>query len=92
MRVPATMVATAALFLCGGYPAIASCGPAQQSVQMGTATGEPEKDTFGLICASNDAEQPISIFGRSRARATMIGISTGDAEKDTFAYRVVGSP
>ena len=92
MRMPATMVATAALFLCGGYPAIASCGPAQQLVQMGAATGEPEKDTFGLICSSDDVEQPISIFGRSRARATMIGISTGDAEKDTFAYRMVGSP
>ena len=92
MRMPATMVATAALFLCGGYPAIASCGPTQQLVQMGTDTGEPEKDTFGLICVSDNAEQPISIFGRSRARATMIGISTGDTEKDTIAYRMVGSP
>ncbi len=85
MRKSITILAATALALVATTPALAGCGNAQL-VQVGTASGDPEKDTFGLMCGTSDVERTGSITATSRGQLLQIGMSTGEAEKDTLGY------
>jgi hypothetical protein len=52
-------------------------------VQVGLVSGDPEKDSFGLVCP-RDIEQPGSITAALRAQVVQVGMITGDPEKDSF--------
>jgi hypothetical protein len=86
MRVFATMTAATAMILSGAASALASCNSPSQPMQVGAIDGNPEKNTFGFICAESDVAQTNSIFGRTQAPVVQIGSHANDPEKDTFGY------
>jgi len=71
--VGSTVFVPGALAGCGGSP-----------TQIGTATGNPEADTFGLNCTAPDAVSPSQRGGSGERAVVQIGPSTGNPEKDTF--------
>lgn len=85
MRTITTVLAATALVLTAAGPALAGCGAAQ-IVQVGALSGDPEKDTFGLLCGTADVEQTGSTSSTPRGEILLIGASTGEAEKDTLGY------
>ncbi len=85
MRTVTTILAATALALMTAGPALASCG-AGQITQVGALSGDPEKDTFGLLCGTTDVEQTASITSMPRGEILPVGASTGDTEKDTLGY------
>jgi hypothetical protein len=74
----------------GVGPALAGCGYAGQPVQFGGVSGDPEKDTFGLLC-SGDVAQAGSATKAARAEIMQVGANTGDPEKDSFGLVQVAS-
>jgi hypothetical protein len=66
-------------------PALAACFGAPVA-QVGTISGDPEKDTFGLICERADVERTGPIASSLRRDIWQIGTSMGEAEKDTLGY------
>jgi hypothetical protein len=89
MRAIITIVISAATMV-GVSPALADCGSSDKPVQVGFVSGNPEQDTFGLLC-SRDIEQTGSITGAITARVMQVGTSTGDPEKDSFGYAQTAS-
>ncbi len=85
MRKSITILAATALALVATTPALAGCGAAQ-IVQVGALSGDPEKDTFGLMCGLTDVEQTSSIARSARGEILQVGVSTGEAEKDSVGY------
>jgi hypothetical protein len=85
MRTSITILAATALVLVATGPALAGCGSTQVH-QVGAISGEPEKDTLGLICNTSDVERTGSIASRSPGELLQVGMSTGEAEKDTLGY------
>lgn len=83
MRTFITIFATTVLILVAAGPALAGCGSTQVN-QVGTISGDPEKDTFGLMCGT--AERTGSTPSKSRGELLQVGMSTGEVEKDTLGY------
>ena len=83
MRTSITILAATALVLVAAGPALAGCGSTQVH-QVGAISGDPEKDTFGLMCNTSYGERTGSIASRSRGELLQVGMSTGEAEKDTL--------
>jgi hypothetical protein len=54
-------------------------------VQAGLVSGDPEEDSFGLVCPRY-IEQPGSITAAVRAQVVQVGMITGDPEKHSFGY------
>ena len=65
MRTITIVLAAATLVLSIAGPAMAGCG-STQVVQVGVPSGEPEKDTFGLLCGSGDVERTSSVSSTRR--------------------------
>jgi hypothetical protein len=86
MRVFATMTAATAMILSGAASALASCNSPSPPMQVGALDDNPEKNTFGFICAGSDVAQTNSIFGRAQVPVVQIGSYANDPEKDTFGY------
>jgi hypothetical protein len=84
MRATITIVLSAATILSVSS-ALAACGSSDKPVQVGLVSGEPEKDSFGLVCLK-DIEQTGSITAAVRAQVGQVGMITGDPEKDSFGY------
>ncbi len=78
------MLTTIVLVLTAPGPALARCNTAQIT-QVGAASGDPEKDTFGLRCASADLEGS-NPAGIAPGELQEVGASTGESEKDTLGY------
>jgi hypothetical protein len=76
-----TIILATALVLTAAAPALAACG-STQVVQVGDLSGNPEKDTFGLLCRPADVERTSS----ARKEILQVGANTGEAEKDTMGY------
>ena len=85
MRTFTTILAATTLVLTAAGPALAGCGSAQV-VQVGAISGDPEKDTFGLMCGTADVEQTSPTASSLRREILPVGASTGEAEKDTLGY------
>jgi hypothetical protein len=79
------ILAAIALLFTGPGAALAGCGSGQ-IVQIGIPNGDPEKDTFGLICGTTYLEQTSAIAGSARGEILQVGVSTGEAEKDSVGY------
>jgi hypothetical protein len=84
MRTITAMLAATALALTGAGPALAQCGSAQ-IIQVGTSSGDPEKNTFGFACSPADLERTSSV-AVMRGQVLQVGTSTGQSEKDTLGY------
>ena len=82
---PLFILAATALVLTAAGPALAACG-SPQVVQVGDLSGDPEKDTFGLLCGPADVERTGSLPSSARNEILQIGANTGEAEKDTLGY------
>jgi len=78
--------AAATLVLVGINPALARCDSSDQRIQVGSVTGDAEKDTFGLDCAGRDIEHTGSVALAARGKMGQIGLRMGDPEKDTWGY------
>ncbi len=85
MRTITIILAATALFLTAAGPALAGCGSIE-TVQVGALSGDPEKDTFGLMCRHADVERTSSVASSARREILQVGVSTGEAEKDTLGY------
>jgi hypothetical protein len=84
-RRPLFILAATALVLTIAGPALAACG-STQVVQVEGPSGDPEKDTFGLLCGPADVERTGSLPSSARNEILQIGANTGEAEKDTLGY------
>jgi hypothetical protein len=84
-RRPLFILAATALVLTAAGPALAACG-STQVVQVGGLSGDPEKDTFGLVCGLVDVERTGSLPSSAHNEILQIGANTGEAEKDTLGY------
>ena len=84
-RRPLFILAATALVLTAAGPALAACG-STQVVQVEGPSGDPEKDTFGLLCGPADVERTGSLPSSARNEILQIGANTGEAEKDTLGY------
>ena len=73
--VSSTMFMPSALAACDGSPS-----------QIGTATGNPEKDTFGLGCAGQELGNPSPASGSGQRATVQSGTPTSNPEKDTYGY------
>jgi hypothetical protein len=82
MRATITIVISAATILSVS-PALAACVSSDKPMQLGLMSGDPEKDSFGLVC-SRDIEQTGSITAAVKARVVQVGMVTGDPEEDSF--------
>jgi len=85
MRTATIILAATTLVLITAGPALAACGPTQV-VQVGDLSGDPEKDTFGLLCGPADVERTGSLPSSAHNEILQIGANTGEAEKDTLGY------
>ena len=85
-RRPLFILAATALVLTIAGPALAACG-STEVVQVGDLSGDPEKDTFGLLCGPADVERTSSVTRSARNEVLQVGANTGEAEKDTLGYR-----
>jgi hypothetical protein len=83
---PLFILAATALVLTTAGPALAACG-SPQVVQVGDLSGNPEKDTFGLLCGPTDVERTSSLTRSAHNEIWQVGANTGEAEKDTLGYR-----
>jgi hypothetical protein len=63
--------------------ASARCAPAYP-VRVGPTTGNPEKDTVGLVCATQ--EQALPARWSTNAPPVQVGRDTGHGEQDTIGY------
>ena len=81
-----TIIAATALLVAGAAPALATCEP---TVQVGTFTGDPEKDTLGFVCVADHASHTSSLSGVPRREIVQIGVRTGQPETDTFGYALL---
>jgi hypothetical protein len=84
-RRPLFILAATALVLTIAGPALAACG-STQVVQVEGPSGDPEKDTFGLLCGPADVERTGSLPSSARNEILQIGANTDEAEKDTLGY------
>ena len=84
-RHPLFILAATALVLTTAGPALAACG-STQVVQVGGLSGNPEKDTFGLLCGPAEVKRSSSIPRSSHKEILQVGANTGEAEKDTLGY------
>jgi|tagenome__1003787_1003787.scaffolds.fasta_scaffold20785742_2 hypothetical protein len=84
-RRPLFIFAAAALVFTAAEPALAACG-STRAVQVGGVSGDPEKDTFGLLFGPTDVEQTSLITRSARRVMLQAGATTGEAEKDTLSY------
>jgi hypothetical protein len=82
MRTFTTSSAAVVMLLIGAVPAFAACSP----IQVGALSGDPERDTFGLLCETKKVDRTDSVSSATRGQILQIGVSTGEAEKDTFGY------
>jgi hypothetical protein len=85
MRPITIILAATAFVLTAAGPTLAGCG-ATQMAQVGAPSGDPEKDTFGLLCGTTDVEQTGSVSRMPRGEILSVGASTGETEKDTLGY------
>jgi len=85
MRTATIILAATTLVLITAGPALAACG-STQVVQVGDLSGDPEKDTFGLLCGPAEVKQTSSITSSSHKEILQVGANTGEAEKDTLGY------
>jgi hypothetical protein len=88
MRTSGTISAAIALLATGAGSALANCGP---PAQVGTFTGDPEKDTFGLFCVSDPVSRTGSFKVERSRKIVQVGIRTGEPERDTFGYALTKS-
>jgi hypothetical protein len=84
-RRPLFILAATALVLTTAGPTLAACG-STQVFQVGDLSGNPEKDTFGLLCGPADVERTSSLTSSARNEILQVGANTGEAEKDTVGY------
>jgi hypothetical protein len=84
-RRPLFILAATALVLTTAGPALAACG-STQVVQVEGPSGDPEKDTFGLLCGPAEVKRTSSISSSSPKEILQVGAKTGEAEKDTLGY------
>ena len=84
-RRPLFILAATALVLTTAGPALAACG-STQVVQVGDLSGDPEKDTFGLLCGPAEVKRTSSIPSSAPKEILQVGANTGEAEKDTLGY------
>ena len=84
-RRPLFILAATALVLTTAGPALAACG-STQVVQVGGLSGDPEKDTFGLLCGLADVERTSALTSSAHNEILQVGANTGEAEKDTLGY------
>ncbi len=82
MRTFTTSSAAVVMLLVGAVPAFAACGP----IQVGALSGDPETDTFGLLCEAKGVDRTDTVSNAPRGQILQIGVSTGEAEKETFGY------
>ncbi len=73
--VSSTLFIPSALAACDGSPS-----------QIGTATGNPEKDTFGFGCAGQELGNLSQASGSGQRATVQLGTPTSDPEKDTYGY------
>ena len=73
--VSSTVFIPSALAACDGSPS-----------QIGTATGNPEKDTFGFGCAGQELGSSSPASGSGQRATIQIGTPTSNPEKDTYGY------
>ena len=85
MRTTTLILAATTLVLTAAGPALAACGPTQV-VQVGGLSGDPEKDTFGLLCGPAEVKRTSSITSSAPKAILQVGANTGEAEKDTLGY------
>ena len=85
MRTTPIILAATILVLTAAGPALAACGP-PQVVQVGDLSGDPEKDTFGLLCGPAEVQRTSSITSSAHKEILQVGANTGEAEKDTLGY------
>ena len=78
----ATVMSAFTIAWVGVSPALASCSYSGGPLQIGAASRDAEKDTFGLMCGRVDVEPT----NYARREILQVGISTGEAEKDTLGY------
>jgi hypothetical protein len=83
MRTSRTCYAAIALLVSGTAPALADCGP---PAQVGTTTGDPEKDTFGLVCVSGTVSRTGPFNVVRSGKIIQVGIRTEEGERNTFGY------
>jgi hypothetical protein len=79
------ILAATALVLITAGPALAACD-STQVVQVGDLSGNPERDTFGLLCGPADVERTGSLTSSAHNEILQVGANTGEAEKDTLGY------
>jgi hypothetical protein len=84
-RRPLFILAAAALVLTTAGPALAACG-STQVFQVGNLSGDPEKDTFALLCGPAGGERTSALTSSARNEIVQVGAITGEAEKDTLGY------
>ena len=85
MRTTTIILAATILVLTAAGPALAACR-STQVVQVGDLSGDPEKDTFGLLCEPAEVKRTSSITSSSHKEILQVGANTGEAEKDTLGY------
>jgi hypothetical protein len=85
MRTTTIILAATTLVLTAAGPALAACG-STQVVQVGGLSGDPEKDTFGLLCGPAEVKRTSSITSSAPKEILQVGANTGEAEKDTLGY------
>ena len=85
MRTTTIILAATTLVLTAAGPALAACG-STQVVQVGDLSGDPEKDTFGLLCGPAEVKRTSSIPSSAPKEILQVGANTGEAEKDTLGY------
>ncbi len=92
MRALFITLAATAFVLAAASPAAASCA-ATPAVHVGTVSGEAEKDSVGLACATADVGRTGSIARAPANDLAQVGASTGEPEKDTLGYvQKAGAP
>ena len=67
--------------------ALATCGRASsEPVQVGASSSDPEKETLGFLCSSQDPERTASIPSAALGPVVSVGTVSGDPERDTYGY------
>ena len=85
MRTTTIILAATILVLTAAGPSLAACG-STQVLQVGDLSGDPEKDTFGLLCGPAEVKRTSSITSSAHKEILQVGANTGEAEKDTLGY------
>ena len=77
MRITTIILAATALVVTAAGSALAACG-SPQVVQVGGLSGDPEKDTFGLLCGPADVERTSALTSTAHNEILQVGANTGE--------------